>query len=37
MGIDKLDAARRLQVPEVWFWKKGAFLFMGLEQRAISK
>ena len=31
-GIDKLEAYRRLKVPEVWFWKNGAlsvFLLRG--------
>ena len=29
-GIDKLEAYRRLRVPEVWFWKDGAIQIHGL-------
>ncbi|MGB8702923.1 MAG: Uma2 family endonuclease [Thermosynechococcaceae cyanobacterium] len=31
-GIDKLNAYRRLQIPEVWFWEKNELSIFGLRE-----
>jgi Uma2 family endonuclease len=31
-GIDKLEAYKRLKIPEVWFWQKGRLLLYALRQ-----
>ncbi|MFM6755390.1 MAG: Uma2 family endonuclease [Dolichospermum sp.] len=39
-GIDKLEAYKRLQIPEVWFWMNDELLFYGLGNEgyeAVSK
>ncbi|NCS38463.1 MAG: Uma2 family endonuclease [Microcystis aeruginosa BS13-10] len=39
-GIDKLEAYKRLQIPEVWFWKNDELLFYSLGNEgyeAVSK
>ncbi len=36
-GIDKLEAYKRLQITEVWFWEKGRLSLYGLESDGYSE
>lgn len=33
-GINKLEAYKRLKIPEVWFWENGQLLFYTLQDKA---
>ncbi|MEM7769082.1 MAG: Uma2 family endonuclease [Cyanobacteria bacterium P01_E01_bin.6] len=35
-GIDKLEAYKRLQIPEVWFWDDGVLMIYHLREEAAS-